>query len=334
MKRMIASIFCSLCRSGFDGRLGFRFLRKGHFVPYLRTVPVLLLVGCAPVHKSSYLVMGTYLEVTSDDPRAGAIVRDEFRRVEKLMSAYDPESDVGRLNRNGRAEVRPDPLQVMAAAQEVWRQSHGAFDVTVGPLLDLWGFTDKQFREPSAAQVASAKRLVGMDKIIVHPQESVIELTVPGMRIDLGGIAKGYALDTSVRLLSQAGIRNCLINAGGQVYALGYKHRRPWVIALRHPRDPKRAYPAQQLMPGNSFSTSGDYEQYFTAQGRRFSHILDPRTGSPAQAGIMSVTVSSPSAMYADALSTAIFVLGEKEGRALAARCNVQIVSLIRSDDE
>jgi thiamine biosynthesis lipoprotein len=184
--------------------------------------------------------------------------------------------------------------------------------------LDIWGFSQKAYRIPTDREIGNALKKIGMDKVFFDDTAQAVTLAVPGMRLDLGAIAKGYAIDCAVKKLRASGIKNCLINAGGQVYALGYKFSKPWIVGIRHPRRPGIARTI--TVTDESASTSADYEQYFTKDAKRFAHIFNPRTGYPAQTDLASVTVVAPEGATADALSTAIFVLGKKRGEALAKK--------------
>ncbi|MCK9572461.1 MAG: FAD:protein FMN transferase, partial [Candidatus Omnitrophica bacterium] len=190
-----------------------------------------------------------------------------------------------------------------------------AFDITVGPLVDLWGFTKLDFSVPAGSKIKQTLKLVGADKIILNQNNNVIEFKLSGMKIDLGGIAKGYALDRCVEELKKNNVKSCLINAGGQVYALGKRSGRYWKVAIRSPLK-KRAVDILELTD-QSVSTSGNYEQFFFKGGKRYCHIIDPRTGYPVDKKIASVTIISDSATTADILSTAVFVLGEQDAEEI-----------------
>ena len=279
----------------------------------------LILAGCQnkPTYKDTHLALGTYIKVTSSDIRATKIVFDEIDRVERLLSKYRPDSEISKLNRLRRLKVSPETFYIIKKAKEFCQLSNGAFDITVAPLIDLWGFTDKKFRIPESQEIKNVLKLIGSEKLVLNDSESVIELNFPGMKIDLGGIAKGYAFDCAVKKLKENNITSCLIS-GGQVYALGSKSGKPWKVAIR---DPRAQTPAGEIeLKDQSVATSGDYEQYFTVNGKRFSHILDPRTGYPAESGVISVTVVSSDGLTADALSTAVFVLGKLKGQELAKK--------------
>lgn len=220
---------------------------------------------------------------------------------------------------------------MLKKSRDFWLVSDGAFDVTVGPLVDLWGFTDKEYRLPQDEEIKSRLGAVGFDKIIFHDSERIVEFSVPGMKVDLGGIAKGFAVDCAVNKLKEFGIKSCLINAGGQIYGLGYKMFQPWAVAVRSPRGKNLI--GHTMLVNQAVSTSGDYEQYFIKDKKRYSHIFDPRTGYPVDSGIISVTVTADDGLTADALSTAIFVLGKIKGENLANKFpNVKAIIIEKNE--
>jgi len=266
--------------------------------------------------KSTQLLMGTFVEVTSDDPRAAKIVFAEIKRLDGLLSKFNPQSEVYKLNRLGNLKVSFNTLAVIKKSQKFNQQSGGAFDVTVAPLVDIWKQAISTKVMPTPQQVAVAKWLTGNKKMVIDERNSTVKFIRKGMQIDLGGIAKGYAVDCAVAKLREAGIKSCLVNAGGNMYALGKKDQRPWKIGIKHPRK-KGKMAGYLLLENRAVATSGDYEQYFEIQGRRLSHIIDPKTGYPADNGIVSVTVVSDDATTCDALGTAVFVLGKEKGQKL-----------------
>ncbi len=276
--------------------------------------------GCknAPMYRETQVLMGTFVEVISPSPDAPGIAFAEIKRIENLMSKYKPESEISRLNRPGSLKLSPDTYYVLKKSGEFWRLSDGAFDVTVGPLLDLWGFTRKHYRLPSAEKIKNILSLVGFDKIIFNDAEGTVKFKIRGMKIDLGGIAKGYAVDCAVKKLKEKGISSCLVNAGGQIYALGDNFGKPWNVAIRNPRG--NSVVDYLKLKNRAVSTSGDYEQYFIKAKHRYSHIFNPKTGYPADSRVISVTVVAQDGLTADALSTSIFVLGKTGGEALAKK--------------
>ncbi|MGD0336375.1 MAG: FAD:protein FMN transferase [Candidatus Omnitrophota bacterium] len=276
-----------------------------------------LLCGCQrrPLYKETRVLMGTFVQVTSPEKEAPEIVFAEIRRIEALLNRYKEDSEISRLNKIGRLRVSHETFLVVKKAKEFWAISEGAFDITVAPLVDIWGFNRKDFHIPEPGLIKKNLALVGSDKIILHEEEDMVEFKTPGTRIDLGAIGKGFAIDSAVRKLKEHNIHSCLINAGGQVYALGTKYGLPWRIGVISPR--KNGVRDLLKLTGKSVSTSGDYEQYFVKEGKRYSHIFNPKTGYPADSGVISVTVIADDGLTADALSTAIFVLGKAKGEQL-----------------
>jgi len=278
----------------------------------------LLFSGCQQkqLYKDTRLMMGTFVEVVSPDQRALPIVFDEIKRIEKLLSKYDPQSEISRLNAAGKLKVSPETYYVMEKSRDFWEASQGAFDITVAPLVKLWGFRDKDYKVPDKKQIGKLLALTGTDKIIFHKADNVIEFNTSGTQVDLGAIGKGYAIDCAVIKLKEQRISSCLINTGGQVYALGDKLGSPWKVAIQNPRG--NGASGSLLLKDQSVSTSGDYEQYFLKNKKRYSHIIDPKTGYPVDNGIVSVTVIASNGLIADALSTSVFVLGREKGEQLA----------------
>jgi len=265
----------------------------------------------ATLYHDNRVLMGTFWEVVSADKKAAAIVFSEVSRIEQLLSKYIETSEISRLNRLGKLKVSPDTFYVIKRSKEFWQQTCGAFDITVGPLIELWGFKNHKYTVPADRKIGSVLKLIGSDKIILDEKDQVVEFKVPGMKIDLGGIAKGYALDQAVKKLKENKINSCLINAGGQVYALGKRSGRPWKIGIKNGGGSD--IHGKLEIQDQSISTSGDYEQFFSRDGKRYSHILDPKTGYPVSSGLVSVTVAASSGTEADVLSTSAFILG-KEG--------------------
>jgi len=284
--------------------------------------------------------MGTYLTVRvfHEDPAYAERVLDGVielvQDLDRRFTLYDPSSELWALNRQagGPPVSVSEPLwDVLERAVAYSQETGGAFDVTVGPLVQLWGFLEGPRHVPSDGDIARARARIGYRKIELDPSHRTVRLTVPGMVLDLGGIAKGYALDRAIELLRRAGLRHGLLNFGGEIYAMGASDAtdRPWTVAIRHPRRPDRAWQELQVRD-MAVSTSGDYERFFVARGRRYSHILSPWTGRPVETDVVSVTVVTPSATEADALSTAFFVMGPEPARALVGSDRCRYVLWIR----
>ena len=313
-------------------------LRTMHYAPI--TILVLSswflgfgLCGCQShqFYVNSRIMMGTIIEVTSPHKEAAGVVFDELERLERLLSKYKPESEVSQLNKLGKLKVSPETFYILKKSKEIWQLSSGAFDVTVAPLVDLWGFTNKNFTVPADEKIKNILNLIGSDKILLQNNENVVVFKFPGMKIDLGAIAKGYAVDCAVKKLKEKGIDSCLINAGGQVYCLGKKFGLPWKVAIKGARG--KGLAGFLELTDRSVATSGDYEQYFIKDNKRYAHILNPETGYPADSGIMAVTVIAPDGLTSDALATAIFVLGKDKGEKLANKFKGVEVKIYAQDN-
>jgi thiamine biosynthesis lipoprotein len=263
---------------------------------------------------------------TGDDARAVAAFEEVFAeldRLESLMSVWRPGSDISRLNEAAGREpvvVGPEVMEALRAAREIGDWTGGGFDVTFGALSGLWKFDhDQDDRIPPPEEVRKLLPLI--DYRVLHLDEAArtAYLTRKGMRAHLGGIGKGYAVDRAAEILRSRGVRDFLIQFGGDLYVGGTRGGRPWRLGIQDPRGAaERSFAAIDLSD-SSFSTSGDYERFFLRGGRRYHHILDPHTGQPAR-GSRSVTIVAETATLADALSTGVFVLGPEKGMALIER--------------
>ena len=270
-------------------------------------------------------MMSTFVTVTVRGCAADGLedrVREAFSEMERLagiLSEWDPESPVSHLNREaGRAPVQvpPELLEVLQAAAQVSERTSGAFDLTWGALGDLWRFdAGRPPQLPAANEVRRRRALVGYRDLVVDPAAGTALLRRPGMQLGLGGISKGYIAQKAADLLRARGVRDVLVAASGDIAARGRNGDRPWLVAIQDPRDPSGTRAVVELHD-ESISTSGDYERFFVIDGRRYHHILDPRTGAPAT-GSMSVTVIAHDGAMADALALGLFVLGPERGAAV-----------------
>ncbi|RMH01864.1 MAG: FAD:protein FMN transferase [Planctomycetota bacterium] len=282
----------------------------------------------APLQVRTYsgAVMGTSLEIEvwGPDParleQAVQAAVAEIRRVEDLMTDWRPSPllDLNAAAGSGPVPVRAELFEVIELACEVADLTGGAFDPTFAAAGRLWDFQAEPPRLPDRKALQDALGRVDWRRVHLDRQASTVALE-PGTVLGLDGIAKGYGVDRAMAVLMAHGIRHALVNAGGDLKALGRKGGTElWEIAVRHPRDRERVI-AVLPVANTCVVTSGDYERFFELDGRRYHHILDPRTGLPAT-GCMSATVVAPDAALADSLATALCVLGPKEGLALVAR--------------
>lgn len=280
------------------------------------------------LYRYHHLLMDTDVELVFEAGSAREAVHiqesvfDEMLRLEEFLSRSHEGSDIDQINlRAGREPVlvNPETVAVVAAALDCASLSGGAFDPTVAPLLDRWGFLGQDFRVPAPEELEAVLPLVDYTRVKLDQPCAKIFLPLEGMSLDLGGIAKGYIVDRGMALLQGAGIKHAFLNAGGDIALLGGKpDGTPWRVGVLHPRNPETCLAIISLEDG-AVVTSGDYQRSFTAGGRHYHHILDPRNGYPA-AELASVTVLAGTVTQADALSTAIFVLGPEEGLALVEK--------------
>jgi thiamine biosynthesis lipoprotein len=288
------------------------------------TVPAVLIAGVllscrAPVRRQTRLAMSTTLTVLLSTRRTPDW-QQLFEFADRAARQFDhrqEDSPIGRLNRDAEARPPREVLQVIKTARAVAEASGGAFDPTVLALTELWSF-DTGGRLPAAGQIEEARRRVDYTRLVIEADGRV---SLPeGFGLDLGGIAKGAVVDLLADHLSGLGYGDFLIDAGGDILVSGLKQgRKPWRIAIRHPRDSQAMLGVLELGQGGgriAVVTSGDYERFFEKNGERYHHILDPRTGYPARQ-LVSVTVIAPACTLADALSTAAFVLGPEKGLEL-----------------
>ncbi len=281
---------------------------------------IFLTAGCQkPLYQETQFIMGTFVEVKSTDARASAIVFDEFKKLESIFNLFDRNSELSRLNDTQRAVVSEPLFDIIQRALEFYRRTDGAFDVTVGPVSMLWKKAIASKILPAPDAVTEALSLVGSDFIYLNAKTREVALLKSGMRIDLGGIAKGFALDRAVKKLRAAQIDSALINAGGNVFCLSMHHRAPWRVGVQDPFHEGKVLD-ELALSDEAAATAGDYQQYAEINGRRYSHIIDPKTGYPVQSGIVSATVVAPDATASDALSTACVVLGLEKSRKLLSQ--------------
>ena len=259
---------------------------------------------------------------------------DEIDRLEAQLTVFRPDSEVSFVNRRAATEavgVEQSLFDLLVLCQQLHVQTEGAFDITSGPLTRCWGFLKREGRVPCEEEIAQARSLVGSEKLILDAEHQTVRYSQPGVEINLGSIGKGYALDQVATLLA-ARTPTVLLNAGASsMRAIGSsKDGEGWVVGLRHPRSKVHRLGVLRLHDC-ALSTSGSEEQFFTVAGRRFGHIIDPRTGWPA-AGMTSVTVVTSSAAVSDALATAFFVGGRKLAESYCATHKDVLVIMLESD--
>jgi thiamine biosynthesis lipoprotein len=284
-------------------------------------------------------IMGTEIAVevwheNTGQATAGAkAVLDEMQRINRLMSPYLEESELATVNRY--AATRPvriggELYGLIQRSLEVSELTHGAFDITFSSVGYLYDY--RTGKHPDAESIQSALPAINYHLIKLDPERMTILFEREGVRIDLGGIAKGYAVDNAIDILRDMGIEHARVTAGGDTRVLGSKRGRPWTVGIRHPREEGKVVAVLPILD-ESISTSGDYERYFDENGVRYHHILDPKTGDSARA-VRSVTVIGPYAVMTDALSTSLFVLGVERGLELIDQMSIYEAILVDQQGE
>jgi thiamine biosynthesis lipoprotein len=283
-----------------------------------------------PLVQARHTTMGSALEISVAAPDGGrtrAVIEETFRavdRLDELMSVWKPGSDLLRLNEaagDHPVPVSRDVLDALRLAVQAGDWTGGKFDVTFGVLSGLWKFDaqNEDDRIPDPTEVARRLPLIDYQQLEINEAAGTAFLRQKGMSAHLGGIGKGYAVDRAAQILLQAGFHDFLIQFGGDLYASGLHDGRPWTLGIRDPRGPEDRIFASIALSDSTFSTSGDYERFFLAGGRRYHHIIDPDLGEPTR-GTRSVTIVAKQGAVADALSTGVFVMGPGAGMALVER--------------
>ena len=287
--------------------------------------------------------MGTAFTVKIVVPSESGVSQDEVETViraavdavDSAMSTYQDDSELSRFNRHGTGpfDVSESMIEVVSEAQRVAELSAGAFDITVGPLVDAWGFGPDPVADPPAAEtIAALLASGGFDKIDVDPERGTLVKADEAIRCDLSAIAKGYAVDRVARELVRLELTDFMVEIGGEVRASGRKTvSEAWRIGIERPEAGPGGLWSAVTLVDTAMATSGDYRNYYERDGVRISHTIDPRTGHPITHKLASVSVIHPSCMTADALATALSVLGPEDGRAMVEREGLAALFLIRA---
>lgn len=291
-----------------------------------RLVPIFVLVGllctgCTASRRQSasvdFFAMDTAMTVLAYGPgakQAAVAAETAVEQLDQLLSISNPSSDVCRFNETGRAALDPQTETIVRSALELYESTGGAFDITIAPVEEAWGFYSEEQAVPSEKTLQERLALVGSDALSL--EGSTLQAGRPGVKMDLGGIAKGYASDVASETLAQSGISSAVISLGGNVCVLGKNpDGSDWKVAITDPFDAS-AYLGILSCHDTSVVTSGSYIRYFEQDGISYHHILDPATGYPAASGLVSVSIVCPSGLKADGLSTALFIMGLEQGHA------------------
>ncbi|MDN0095543.1 FAD:protein FMN transferase [Yersinia rohdei] len=313
----------------------------------MAAVGILLLTGCGPEQinlegktmGTSYSIKYVSNSSAPDSEKLQQEIDRELELVNDQMSTYRPNSELSRFN---QSRVVNTPFPVSAATAKVVREAirlnrltDGALDVTVGPLVNLWGFgpEGRPTSVPTDADIAKRQQWVGIDKLAVE-KGSLIK-RIPDLYVDLSSIAKGFGVDVIAEYLESQHIDNYMVDIGGEVRTRGNNgENKPWRIAIEKPVAGAEQSAQEIIEPGRmAIATSGDYRNYFEQDGVRYSHTIDPATGRPINHRLVSITVLDPSCMTADGLSTGLGVLGPERGMALANLLDIPVFMIVKTDE-
>ena len=289
-------------------------------------------------YTTGFEVFGTYGRLTlwadaETARQAGADMREEMRHLHNMLNLFNKNSELARLNRNAYhrpVKCSPELWAIMRTARQAYRLSDGAFDISVGALMDVWGFHQSRNSYPEPRDIKKALEACGLDKVRFNDQARTVKFTHPDTYLDFGGLAKGYALDRAVEIAAKHGIKAGLIDLGGNVFCLSQPPpgRETYKIGVRNPFQPDSVMQTVPVL-GRAVATSGNYENYYFKNGKLVHHILDPRTGYPVER-TASVTVISPRGWLSDLYSTAVFIKGEKLAAKVCREESSTSVLLIR----
>jgi thiamine biosynthesis lipoprotein len=307
-------------------------MKKNIFLILLITI-IAILSGCASnkgkntVIKEEIYALGTVIQIQiydADEEKAKKAIEESEKRVQEIenkMTVNKEKSEVILINENSginSVQVSPDTFYVIQKAKKYSDLSGGAFDLTVEPIVKLWGIGTENARVPKQEEIDALLGLVDYNDVVLDESTNQVKLNREGQAIDLGAIAKGYAGDEVKKILKEHGIKTAFVNLGGNVVTLGSKlDGSPWRIGVQNPLDERGKHIAVIEVVDETLVTSGNYERYFIEDGKRYHHIIDPKTGYPAEAGIISSTIVTNSSIDADALSTSVYVLGLEKGMEL-----------------
>lgn len=299
-------------------------------------------------HKKEYQIIsgetfGTYYTIkirsSADNTHLQKLIKDEFEEINSQMSVFDINSEISNINRDMSGqwiELSPEMSFLMKNAYQIYIQSKGAFDPTVGKLIDLWGFgtTGSTDKVPNEEDIVSVLKTTGFDKVSFDAQYEKMRKNNSETVINLSALAKGYGVDRIANLLKEQGLKNFVIEVGGEVYASGKKSDTVdgWNIGIVNPQNDNEINAYVVKLKNFAAATSGDYRNFFYVDGKKYSHTINPKTGYPAENNLASVTVFDKSCMRADALATAIMSMGEKKSYNFIRQSNLPVVLFIKDE--
>ncbi len=295
-----------------------------------------------PSTERTYPIMGTMAQVTlygdkKKTEAAADIIHDQLLEVEKICNIFDPESEISKLNKTAyKKPFKCGSLlwSVLTESRKAYDISEGSFDITAKPLMTLWGFYRKRKELPSHDEIKQALAKTGLNKVVFDDKERTVKFAVPGLSFDLGGIAKGYAVDYAAKAAREFGIKTGIINLAGNMrcFPVPPRGRKNFTLGIRNPLDKKIICGTIDLL-GSSVATSGNYERYVTINKQQHTHIMNVKTGEPIK-NMLSVTVVTPLALNADILSTSIFINGPEYARKVCSSIPATHALVIRRNPE
>lgn len=306
------------------------------FFRHLSYFAALLLFHCASKEFNySRFIVGSSCEIKfycSNETTARHISQEidsELVRLDSLLNRFSEKSFVSELNRSSQVTAPEDIIYLFTLSDSLSQLTDGLFDITVAPLLELWGFYDREFKIPDSAEIMTARELVDFSKIVIRNSSIILP---EGMKVDLGAIAQGYAADRVREVLDKYKIASAIINIGGEIVAIGQSPKgRPWRVGIKNPRGEGIIETVE--LEDYALSTSGDYEKFFMINDTRYPHIINPKTGFPAL-DFVSVTVFHQNAACADAIATAIAVMGPHRGTQFLDSLEIHGIIYYEEDGE
>lgn len=301
------------------------------------TVWILRFRGTASLRTAEGAIFGTTYRVKYEAAEPlDSVILAELRRVDGSLSVFNPQSTLSKVNRGETAKVDAMLYEVVRKSLEISKETDGAFDITVMPLVNAWGFGYEESRTPTDAQVDSLLQFVGYGKVRLD-EDSVLHKADPRLTLDCGAIAKGYGVDRVSRVLREHGVRNYMVEIGGEVVTKGRKpDGQPWQIGVEKPVEGSApgagGMQTVLTLENAAVATSGNYRNYYERDGRKYAHTIDPRTGRPVRHSLLSATVQAPDCATADAYATAFMVLGLEAAKKVAAARKELKVYLIYAD--
>lgn len=280
--------------------------------------------------------MDTYMTLKAYGDKSQEAVDEaekEIRKLDDLWSTGKADSEISKINKEGKGTLSPDTDRLIQASSKLYKDTDGLFDISIYPLMEAWGFTGKEYRVPSQEEIDLLLPLVNGGNISYSKEKKGLTFAKEGMKIDLGGIAKGYTSSRIMEIFQKKGMKGGMVNLGGNVQTMGKKPSgEPWKIAIQSPKKDGN-YLGVLEIGEKAVITSGGYERYFEQDGVRYHHILDPSTGKPAESGLASVTIVSDDGTRADGLSTSLFIMGKEKAEDYWRKHSKEFDVILLTDD-